>query len=419
MTCRPRAVPARHGAGKCSYRCVIVRDRARRDEHHRRAGRVRSRGRISPGVQGVYSGGAGRWEENCLPAGSGGAHRIFSPVWRHERHRTRRKEYAGERIEPGAVTESLQGIQGGIGGRVAGDRRDGFMHRLDRLAPRTPPQGGAALRRLVRRGACRATVRASEAAMPRSPNACSATSTPARQSSPEGVRPHPAPRRSTAGRGDDAPPPCNASPIHRSRAGTARTKRVSAGPGSAGASIAWKCTGSLLQALRLETQGGDTPSTCGAPRRGAGGSRARHASKRDRCGAPPRPWRAGAVGSNRRGARVRMFRACRSRAWPRPPARSPGPAPPLPEARSRHDHVERAARRRRRRDAGDPARAFEIQRGRECGEHRAVPGHEYAAGGAAHAHRRPRGSARRWFGVTRSFHARYPDPAALEPEACS
>ena len=126
--------PARHGAGKCSYRCVIVRDRARRDEHT--AERVES-GAVAESlrrVQGVYSGGAGRWEENCLPAGSGGHTGSSVPSGRHERHRARRKEYAGERIEPGAVTESLQGIQGGIGGRVAGDRRDGFMHRLDRLA---------------------------------------------------------------------------------------------------------------------------------------------------------------------------------------------------------------------------------------------------------------------------------------------
>ena len=87
----------------------------------------------------------------------------------------------------------------------------------------------AALRREVRCGAWRATMRATDSAAPLAPNACSATRTPTRQSSPDGVRPPPKPRRSMTGRGAGAFGPTSAPSSQRESAGMARAKRAPKG----------------------------------------------------------------------------------------------------------------------------------------------------------------------------------------------
>ena len=80
------------------------------------------------------------------------------------------------------------------------------------------------------------------------------------------------------------------------------------------------------------------------------------------------------------------------------PVGSPSRSGPYryPRLEIAQNHVEGTAGRRRRHQAGDPRRAFEIQCGCERSEHRAVSGHERALRRAAHAYRHGCGSTTRY-----------------------
>ena len=210
---------------------------------------------------------------------------FFSDV--RARDRTHNEKHAGQRVEPGTVAEPFQCVQSLLKGSVTCDRPDGFMHRLDRLASaRRLEVGGAQAAGAVRcvpgdgtREGGRGGVLPERRQRDESPGEAVVTGR---------GKAAPAPRRSTTGRGGDRHFPHDASPIHRSRAGTDRAKRASPArppspPLSRGYPGAGASTGKgvpqassraagqpdahgnpRLRRSSLEARIGDAPSTCGS-----------------------------------------------------------------------------------------------------------------------------------------------------------